>query len=275
MLMATARINGVRLFYEVTGTGEIPIVFVHGSWGSHHNWDAVVPRLSGSFRVITYDRRGHSESERLDTPGSVEEDVADAAALIQHLELAPVVLVGNSFGASIALRCAVRRPDLIRGLVAHEPPLFSLLAHDPQVAPMLQQVRERGEPVVERIDSGDHAGAAELFVETIGLGPGSWAKLPEPMRQTFIRNAPTFSDEWRDPETLEFDLRWLDRFDRPALLSKGEHSPPTFAPVIDRLARAMPRATVIEFKGAGHIPHVTHPDAYVEQLSRFVRTLAA
>ncbi len=62
--MAVANVNGVRLFYEVSGAGEVPLVLVHGSWGSHHNWDRVVPGLAESFRVLTYDRRGHSESER-------------------------------------------------------------------------------------------------------------------------------------------------------------------------------------------------------------------
>ena len=36
------------------------VVLVHGSWGDHHNWDAVAPMLARSFRVLTYDRRGHS-----------------------------------------------------------------------------------------------------------------------------------------------------------------------------------------------------------------------
>ena len=41
--MAVAKINGVRLFYEITGAGEVPLVFVHGSWGSHHSWDLSFP----------------------------------------------------------------------------------------------------------------------------------------------------------------------------------------------------------------------------------------
>jgi hypothetical protein len=57
--VAVANVNGVRLFYEVSGHGEVPLVLVHGSWGSHHNWDLVVPELAESFRVLTYDRRGH------------------------------------------------------------------------------------------------------------------------------------------------------------------------------------------------------------------------
>jgi pimeloyl-ACP methyl ester carboxylesterase len=50
--MASVKVNGVRLFYELTGTG-IPLILVHGSWVSHSSWDAVVPALSSSFRVLT------------------------------------------------------------------------------------------------------------------------------------------------------------------------------------------------------------------------------
>ncbi|MGH2543823.1 MAG: alpha/beta fold hydrolase, partial [Ardenticatenaceae bacterium] len=176
--MATANVNGIRLFYEVSGDGEIPLVFAHGSWVSHHNWDAVVPGLAESFRVVAYDRRGHSESERTTEQGSVREDVADLAALIEYLELAPAWVAGNSFGASITLRLAGERPDLLQGIIAHEPPLFSLLASDPLMSPMLEEVEKRVSVVVERIASEDHAGAAEQFVETVALGPGSWAQLP-------------------------------------------------------------------------------------------------
>ena len=57
------QVNGVRIAFQDTGKGE-PLVLVHGSWGSHRNWDPVVPGLSARHRVVSYDRRGHSESER-------------------------------------------------------------------------------------------------------------------------------------------------------------------------------------------------------------------
>jgi pimeloyl-ACP methyl ester carboxylesterase len=136
--MVTADANGVRLAYEIHGTAEIPLVMVHGSWLTRRNWDLVVPRLAESFRVVTYDRRGHGESERPSGQGSVREDVTDLAALIEHLGLAPAWVAGQSFGGSITLRLAGERPDLLRGIIAHEPPLFSLVSDDPAVAPMLE-----------------------------------------------------------------------------------------------------------------------------------------
>ena len=269
--MATATINGVQIFYELSGTGDVPLVLVHGSWVSHHSWDFVVPRLAESFRVLTYDRRGHSESQRLTAQGSVLEDVADLAALIEHLELAPAWVAGNSFGASITLRLAAERPDLFRGLIAHEPPLFSLLADDPALVPRLEEVGARMGTVLQRIAAGDHAGAAEQFVETVALGPGSWAQLAPDLQQTFIENAPTFMDEARDPEQIAFNVEWIHAFPRPALLTTGDQSPPTFAPVVNKLAAALPRVEVVTYPGAGHIPHSTHPDAYVGAVMAFTQ----
>jgi pimeloyl-ACP methyl ester carboxylesterase len=271
MATATATVNGIRLFYEVQGAGRVPLILVHGSWNSHHSWDLIVPRLAESFRVLTYDRRGHSQSERPTGPGSVREDVADLAALIEHFGLAPAWVVGNSFGASIALRLAGERPDLFRGLIAHEPPLFSLLADDSALAPLLAEVQQGVGAVAERIGSGDHAGAAEQFVETVALGPGTWAQLPPEVQRTFIENAPTFLDEAGDPEQLGFDLEWIRGFSAPVLLTRGDESPPTFAPVVAKLAAALPRADVVTLPGAGHIPHVTHPDAYIDAILDFTR----
>ena len=133
--------------------------------------------MAESFRVLTYDRRGHSKSERPNGQGSVREDVADLAALIKHLELAPAWLVGNSFGASISLRLAGERPELFRGLIGHEPPLLSLLDDEPGLKPLLKQVEQRIGAVVERIAAGDNAGAAEQFVNTVTLGPGRWGSV--------------------------------------------------------------------------------------------------
>jgi pimeloyl-ACP methyl ester carboxylesterase len=269
--MPTAHLNAVALYYELHGSASVPLVLVHGSWDSLDDWSLVVPRLAGSFRVLAYDRRGHSRSERPAAQGSVREDVADLAALIEHLGLAPAWIAGNSFGAAITLRLAAERPELFRGLLAHEPPLFPLLADDPTLGPMLPELAQRIDAVAQRIAAGDHAGAAEQFVDTIALGPGSWAQIPTELGRTLVENAPTFLDETRDPEALAFDLDRLRGFRRPALLSRGAQSPPLFAPVVAKVAAALPRAEVLTFPDAGHIPHATHPEAYVDSILEFVR----
>ena len=159
----------------------------------------------------------------------------------------------------------------LQGVIAHEPPLFSLLAADPAMSPLLEEFGKRSASVVERIAAGDHAGGAEQFMEEIALGPGSWAQLPPDQQQICIENAPTFLDNARDPEAFAFDLAWIEDFSKPVLLTNGDQSPPTFAPVIAKLASALPKAEVVAFPGAGHIPHITHPEAYTEAITAFVQ----
>ncbi len=204
--MPDRTVNGVRLRYELAGSGESALVLVHGSWGSHRNWDRVVPGLAESFRVARYDRRGHGDSESPPGPGSVREDVGDLAGLIEQLGIAPAYVVGNSFGGAIALRLTAERPGLVRGLVLHEPPLVSLLAGDAEATAILGEVGAWMAAVVEALESGNHTRAAEDFMAR-ALAPGEWERLPEEFRQTTIDNAPTFLDEARDPEALVFAAR--------------------------------------------------------------------
>lgn len=103
-------INGIRLMVEARGSGE-PLVLVHGSWDNRRAWAFVDEQLARSFSVVSYDRRGHSDSEDGPTPGSRREDEDDLAALIETVALAPVHLVGNSFGASIALGLPLDAPS--------------------------------------------------------------------------------------------------------------------------------------------------------------------
>ena len=267
--MSITRVNGVRLFWDLRGeTGDL-LVLVHGSWGNHHNWDSVVPGLARSFRVLTYDRRGHSQSERPSGQGHVEEDVADLAALIDHLGLGPAHVAGNSFGAAITLRLAGDRPELFRSLIVHEPPLFRVLENEPQAQSALSAINERIDVVIRMLETDDYPGGARRFVETIAFGPGAWEQLLPEVRETFIFNASTWLDEMRDPEALSIDLDRLRAFSAPTLLTLGGESPPFFPLVMKQIAQTMPRAVTRTFPGAGHVPHLSHPDEYVTTVTNF------
>lgn len=270
--MPTSAVNGVQLYWELSGDGE-PAVLVHGSWGDHHNWALVVPTLAKKLRVLTYDRRGHSRSERPPGQGSIHQDVADLAALIEHVFGGPAHVIGNSFGAAIALNLAVERRELIRSLVAHEPPLFGLLEGASEVQPALAVVRERIAAVIPLLQSGDFAGAARQFVDTIAFGPGAWEELPQATRDIFVMNASTWLDELQEPESMNLDLERLSAFSAPALLSLGGESPPFFPLVVQRLSAALPHARKHVFQHAGHVPHLSHPDEYARVVLEFMESV--
>jgi len=236
----------------------------------------VVPGLAESFRVLVYDRRGHSRSERPDAPGSVDEDGDDLAALLATLDLAPAHVVTSSYGGNIALRLATRRPEIFRTLCCHEPPLWSLLEGDPERQEILQHGARSIDAVGRRIADGDHEGAARQFVEEVAFGLGAWEnELPPEMRAIFVHNAPTFLDELQDPRQLRTDEDALSRLEPSVRFTQGSESPPTFPAVIDRLIELIPHASRETIDGAGHGPQLTHPERYVEVVTRAARGNAA
>jgi pimeloyl-ACP methyl ester carboxylesterase len=271
--MGTISVNGAQLYYEITGSSDVPVVLVHGSWGDHHNWDRVVPALGRSFKVLTFDRRGHSQSVGGKEKGTLHDDVMDLVALLEALDFAPAHIIGNSFGAAIALRLACERPDLFRSLTAHEPPLFGVLEGDATLEAPLAEMQRRVRAVVDVLRSGDATAGARLFVETIAFGPGGWDTMPEPARQTFIANAWTWLDEQDDPASSSIDLGRLRPFAKPALLTRGDQSAPFFPAVVARVAPAVPHASQHLFAGAGHVPHLEAPAAYVDVVTRFIESV--
>jgi len=267
--MATAKINGVNLYYELTGSGRDPMVFVHGSWVDHQSWELVAKELAKDFRVLTYDRRGHSQSERVIGQGNINEDVKDLITLVEEFDLSPAHIVGNSFGGNIVLRTAATRPDIFKSMLVHEPPLLSLIEDDPNVQGILPEIDKTFQQVVNLILGGNRAKAAQIFVDQIALGSGSWEQLPEMIKKSFVFNAMTWYDELQDPQSLQIDLSSLSNFKKPTLLSTGSDSPPFFPIIIDCLKASLAQAKQITIDGAGHVPQMSHPEKYIDMVKGF------
>lgn len=269
--MAYVQTGEVQLHFEAAGEGE-PLVLVHGSWNDHRSWlPAIAADLRASFRVIAYDRRGHGRSEQVPGQGTRRQDEDDLAALIEALGLAPAHVAGNSFGASIVTGLATRRPELFRTVILHEPPLAGLVRDDPATAAELRPVMSAIREVQALLTRGEHEAGAAMFVERIALGPGAWASMPEPMRDIFVTHAGTWLDETGDPDWADVDLDALGACTAPVLLSHGTESPAWFGAILDRLAAVLPHPERNTFQGAGHIPHVTHPQDYAATLTRWAR----
>ncbi len=267
--MPRLRVNGAELYYDVIGEGD-PLVLVHGGWGDHNTWRLVADEFARSYQVVTYDHRGHSQSDDSTRADVIRAHEEDLGALIEKLGIAPAHVVGNSIGGSIALRLAGRRPEMFGSICAHEPPSLDVLSGDRETEALAEDQVTKLAVVEQRLAAGDMEGGARLFFETIALGPGAWEQLPEQSRRTYVTNAPTFLAEMRDPEQLRLDLEGLARFPHPTLLTDGDSSTPEFAAVVARLARLMPRAERRTVVGAGHVPHVTQPADYARITLEFL-----
>ncbi|MCE3555515.1 alpha/beta hydrolase [Pseudonocardia sp. RS11V-5] len=137
-------VEGTPLHYETTGSGPALLV-IQGGVSDAGGTAQLVELLAPRFTVITYDRRGLSRSS---TPGPprqgavLEQHADDAAALLSALDVGPARVVGASLGAVIGLHLLVRTPDAVTGLLAHEPPLPSLV-RDPMREDGLDQIAAR------------------------------------------------------------------------------------------------------------------------------------
>ena len=264
-------VDGGVLSCTVAGAGE-PLVLVHGGLTDHRSWLLVAPGLSESFLVVAYDRRGHSRSRQAgDGPRSRHED--DLAAVIEAFDLGPAHVAGSSYGASIALGLASQSPELVRSLVAHEPPLFGIDGST-MFEPVARDIEARLFGVAQQIRAGDLLGGVARFIDEVTLGPGMWERLPDEVRQTMVDNAPTFLETIDDPRWADLDVERLSRRSVPLLLTDGERSPAALRMVVSELAGLLSVAGGVErrtFSGAGHVPQLTHPEQYVETVRAFLR----
>ncbi|OLU32237.1 alpha/beta fold hydrolase [Pseudomonas sp. PA27(2017)] len=107
--------RGCRLFYEEHGQGT-PVLLIHGLGSSALDWELQIPALAAHYRVIALDVRGHGRSDKPRQRYRIADFADDAAALIDHLQLAPVHLVGISMGGMIGFQLGVDHPQLLRSL---------------------------------------------------------------------------------------------------------------------------------------------------------------
>jgi pimeloyl-ACP methyl ester carboxylesterase len=114
-----APVNGARIYYEVHGPeGGTPLVLLHGGDPCiETSWSMLLPLLARTRRVIAFDQVGHGRTADLDLPFTFEGSADDTAALLRHLGVAKVDLMGFSNGGSIAMQVAIRHPALVRRLV--------------------------------------------------------------------------------------------------------------------------------------------------------------
>jgi esterase len=112
--------DGRRIAYHDTGDGPV-LLALHGHFGHGRTFDRLAGSLAPDWRVVAPDQRGHGRSD----PGpdyDREGYVADAALVIEALDLAPVVVLGHSLGGVNAYQLAARRPELVRAVIVEDAP---------------------------------------------------------------------------------------------------------------------------------------------------------
>lgn len=113
-----APVNGLRMYYEIHGSGGVPLVLIHGAFGSGAMFGAFVPELAQTRQVIVMDQQAHGRTADIDRPLRFEQMADDVAVLLDSLGIAQADVFGYSMGGPIALQFAIRHPERNRKLIA-------------------------------------------------------------------------------------------------------------------------------------------------------------
>jgi pimeloyl-ACP methyl ester carboxylesterase len=221
-------VNGVQLHVEERGSGTA-IVGIHGAGSSALFWEGAAERLADLGRVLTYDRRGCNRSE-LPAPyevTSVREHADDVVELMRTLKAEPAILVGRSYGGTIALDVALRHPGSVLAIALLEAGPLGLVADYDAWFDELLALAE-GAP-------GDRVGEA-VMREVLG----AWEELPGQWQAVFTSNGPALLAELRGGERTDNDR--LSALAVPALVVTAEESPDAIRRCSEALAAALPGA---------------------------------
>jgi esterase len=213
-------------------------------------WAAAVPELARLGRVLVYDRRGCTRSQRPDPYDKTSvAGHADDAALLEALGAAPAAVVGRSYGGGVAIDLALRYPQRVRGLVLLEAAILSLSADA-----LVWEASLRRRVLASAAE--DVTTVGETFIRFV-LGDATWEGFPVPIKQMFTDNGPAILAEVTGG-FLRVDQAELGTIEVPILLVAAAHSPEAFRQVIDAMADAMPNSRKHTVEG-GHLINPADP----------------
>jgi pimeloyl-ACP methyl ester carboxylesterase len=262
------RADGCDLYYEDAGEG-VPILLVHPAGSTASTWGAAAEELTGVGRVIAYDRRGYARSGG-EAVRTVAIHTADAATMLECLDASGAVVVGTSAGAAIAVDLAVRRPDLVRVVVAHEFP-WRFTRHLPAVSQMVALARIAALALRGRRDD-----AAEVLLRSAYSyrdGGSAWDAFPEEWRRAGRANArPALADFLNSIGTYPSAAE-LATVHVPVVCTYGSRSPAGMARLVRALASAIPTARTVRIEGAGHAAPFDATPNFVQAVADIVGEL--
>lgn len=258
-----ATVNGITLAYDDVGSG-LPVVLIHGFPFSRKMWQLQLRALSASYRIIAPDLRGFGGSAG--APEGLERLADDVHALVEYLQLPPIVLGGFSMGGYVAFRYLARHADRVR----------ALLLLDTRPEPDGAEARDRRFAGIERIQSEGPAGFLDDFVKLM-VAPRTLETRPEVV--TEVRRLM----DGAKVEALTGGLRAMaDRPDSapllpqiavPTLIVVGEEDKATPVDSARKMAAAIPGAHLVIIPGAGHVSNIEQPQVFNTALLEFLGRL--
>jgi len=253
--MPTALINGINVFYEDHG-GEVPILLSHGYSATGRMWAPQAKALAPRYRLITWDMRGHGQTDSPDSLDQYSEEltVADMRGLLEHLGIREAVVGGLSMGGYMSLAFYLRHPQMVRALVLSDTGPGYRKAEAREAWNRMAEARAKAfeEQGLDALGSGAEVRASALYHRSArGLALSARGMLAQSGSRV---------------------IDALPGIRVPALVLVGEHDEP-FLPATDYMAAKIPGARKVVIEGAGHAANIERADAFNAALLGFLDSL--
>ena len=241
---------------------DAPVYALHASASTGRQWQQLAADMSAHHVVRMPDLPGYGTAKDV-ASGGTHGLAAIAGPIIAKIEDEgrPVHLVGHSFGATVALKIASMRPDLVISLTLYEPVAFRLMAESDQEGD--RALYREIQAVASRLTAGIACGAPEVGMQSFvdyWNGAGTWSACEPSRKRRLTEDAVTVARDFAagDAEaTLTDDIATLDV---PTMLMMGMDSPTLTQRIAEIVAGRMPNATLAMLPESGHMAPLTDPD---------------
>lgn len=243
--------NGVKIFYEQTGSGPT-LLLSHGYSATSHMWSAQRRAFADFCQVVTWDVRGHGRSDSPEDPEAYSEalTMGDMSAILDAVGAERAAIGGLSLGGYLSLRFHVEHPERVASLLLFDtgPGYRDDKAREgwnEMARGRARFFRRKGlEAIADETSAhgGEHRSAEGLALAAEGVLP---------QRDAAVINS-------------------LPEVGVPTLVLVGADDQP-FLKATDYMAAKIPGAEKIVLAGAGHVANVDAPEAFNETVSTFLR----
>jgi pimeloyl-ACP methyl ester carboxylesterase len=257
-----ATINGARIHYERAGEG-MPVVLLHAGVADLRMWEPQMREFAKHYDVIAPDMRGFGRSE---LPPVTWSPVADVLALIDHLELKPIHLIGCSIGGGVAIDFALEHGERISKLVLVGPGVGGV------------QFGARYPELFAEADAAEKAGDHKAIVEADARlwldgprRPRGYVK--DPIRALFFEMDGNFESDWEKATIEHIEPPAAERLHEvtaPTLVVVGDEDAPPIFDAVELLMEKLPHARKAVIHDAAHLPNLEHPHEFNRVVLEFL-----
>jgi 3-oxoadipate enol-lactonase len=262
-----ARVNGVDLYYRVTGEGH-PLVLIHADIADSRMWDNQVDALAQYYQVITYDMRGFGKT---DMPAGDFSHYRDLAGLLEYLVISRAYLLGASMGGLVAINCALEYPEYIDGLILVNSAIEGYTFRD-------GSTRGQWTEIDQALENGDYELAADLEIQLWLAGPNKSldqvnSEIGSLVRETLLTTYRIPRDRGRERPFEPSPIERLRDIRIPTLAISGDREAPDFINMSDILAKNVPYAQRKIIRESSHLPNMEKPEEFNEIVLGFLGQL--